>query len=66
VAPGWIPTERTVDASEADRESYIAGVPMGRMGLAEEVGNVVAFLASDASSFVTGQKISVNGGNTLG
>jgi 3-oxoacyl-[acyl-carrier protein] reductase len=66
VAPGWIPTERAVDASEADMESYISGVPMGRMGLAEEVGSVVAFLATDASSFVTGQTISVNGGNTLG
>jgi 3-oxoacyl-[acyl-carrier protein] reductase len=35
------------------------------MGLPEEVGRVVAFLASDDASFVTGQKIAVNGGNTL-
>jgi 3-oxoacyl-[acyl-carrier protein] reductase len=66
VAPGWIPTERSVDATEADKMAYVRGVPMGRMGLAEEVGRVVAFLASDAASFVNGQKIAVNGGNTLG
>ncbi len=65
VAPGWIPTDRSVDATEADKQAYTRGVPLGRMGLAEEVGRVVAFLASDAASFVTGQKIAVNGGNTL-
>ena len=45
--------------------AYVRGVALGRMGLPEEVGKVVAFLASDAASFVTGQKIAVNGGNTL-
>jgi 3-oxoacyl-[acyl-carrier protein] reductase len=65
VAPGWIPTERALDATEADKSAYTRGVPLGRMGLPEEVGRVVAFLASDAASFITGQKIAVNGGNTL-
>lgn len=65
VAPGWIPTERHAGVDEAEMREYIAGVPLGRMGLAEEVGRVVAFLASDAASFVNGQKIAVNGGNTL-
>jgi 3-oxoacyl-[acyl-carrier protein] reductase len=65
VAPGWIPTERALDATEADKLAYTRGVPLGRMGLPEEVGRVVAFLASDAASFITGQKIAVNGGNTL-
>ena len=65
VAPGWIPTERSLDATDADMQAYIAGVPLGRMGLAEEVGRTVAFLASAAASFVNGQKIAVNGGNTL-
>jgi len=45
--------------------AYARAVPMGRMGLPEEVAHTVAFLASDASAFITGQKISVNGGNTL-
>jgi 3-oxoacyl-[acyl-carrier protein] reductase len=65
VAPGWIPTERAFAASEDDKRAYAQGVPLGRMGQPEEVGRVVAFLASDASSFITGQKIAVNGGNTL-
>jgi len=65
VAPGWIPTERAFEASEEDRLGYKRGVALQRMGLPEEVGKVVAFLASDAASFVTGQKIAVNGGNTL-
>jgi 3-oxoacyl-[acyl-carrier protein] reductase len=65
VAPGWIPTERAFEASEEDKLAYVRGVALGRMGVAEEVGRVVAFLASDGASFVTGQKIAVNGGNTL-
>ena len=65
VAPGWIPTERAFSATEAEKAAYVQAVPMQRMGVPEEVGRVVAFLASDAASFVTGQKLSVNGGNTL-
>jgi 3-oxoacyl-[acyl-carrier protein] reductase len=65
VAPGWIPTERSMDASAADKEAYARGVPLRRMGQAEEVGRVVAFLAGDGASFINGQKIAVNGGNTL-
>ena len=65
VAPGWIPTERAFAATEEEKDGYVRGVALGRMGLPEEVGRVVAFLASDAASFVTGQKIAVNGGNTL-
>ncbi|MEA2542852.1 MAG: 3-oxoacyl-[acyl-carrier protein] reductase [Acidobacteriaceae bacterium] len=65
VAPGWIPTERHADASQEDLESYAANVPMNRMGTPEDVAKVVAFLASDAAGFITGQRFSVNGGNTL-
>ncbi len=65
VAPGWIPTERSFAATDEDKRAYASAVPLERMGMAEEVGRVVAFLASDAASFVTGQKIAVNGGNTL-
>jgi 3-oxoacyl-[acyl-carrier protein] reductase len=65
VAPGCIPTDRPLDATAADLQAYIAAVPAGRMGLPEEVARAVAFLASDAASFINGQKIAVNGGNTL-
>lgn len=65
VAPGWIPTERAFEATEEDKLAYAQGVALGRMGVPEEVGRVVAFLASEDAGFVTGQKIAVNGGNTL-
>ena len=65
VAPGWIPTERHTGSSQAEMASYTARVPMKHMGSPEDVANTVAFLASDAGKFITGQKISVNGGNTL-
>lgn len=65
VAPGWIPTERSADAPEAEMRAYAHTVPLRRMGTAEEVGRVVAFLAGDGASFINGQKIAVNGGNTL-
>jgi len=65
VAPGWIPTERAFAATEEDKLAYARGVALGRMGVPEEVGRVVAFLASEDAGFVTGQKIAVNGGNTL-
>jgi 3-oxoacyl-[acyl-carrier protein] reductase len=65
VAPGWIPTERHLHASQGEMDAYTERVPMKHMGTAEDVANTVAFLASDAGRFITGQKISVNGGNTL-
>jgi 3-oxoacyl-[acyl-carrier protein] reductase len=65
VAPGWIPTERHVNDPQDLKDAYAAAVPMGHMGVAEDVAEAVAFLASDGAKFITGQKLSVNGGNTL-
>ena len=65
VAPGWIPTERHAADSDESKQAYAAGVPMKRMGVPADIGEAVAFLASDAANFITGQKISVNGGNSL-
>jgi 3-oxoacyl-[acyl-carrier protein] reductase len=65
VAPGWIPTERHFDSTQAEMDAYTEKVPMKHMGTAEDIANTVAFLASDAGRFITGQKISVNGGNTV-
>jgi 3-oxoacyl-[acyl-carrier protein] reductase len=65
VAPGWIPTERHAGDSDESKQAYAAAVPMKRMGVPDDIGSAVAFLASDAAGFITGQKISVNGGNTL-
>ena len=65
VAPGWIPTERHADVSVDELEAYRQEVPMQKMGDAADVAKIVAFLASDSAGFITGQKFSVNGGNTL-
>jgi NAD(P)-dependent dehydrogenase (short-subunit alcohol dehydrogenase family) len=65
VSPGWIPTERHADIPDHVKEEYASHTPLKRLGLPEEVGKTVVFLASDAGAFITGQKISVNGGNTV-
>ena len=65
IAPGFIPTERHADVTQAEKDAYIANVPMKRMGEPEDVAHMAAFLASDAAGFITGQKFSVNGANTL-
>jgi gluconate 5-dehydrogenase len=65
VAPGWIPTERHAGDSQESKDAYAKAVPVGHMGEDEDVANAVAFLASDDAKFITGQKLSVNGGNTL-
>jgi 3-oxoacyl-[acyl-carrier protein] reductase len=65
VAPGWIPTERHADATQDELDSYARNVPMRRMGCPEDIARMVAFLSSDAAGFITGQKFTVNGGNTL-
>jgi 3-oxoacyl-[acyl-carrier protein] reductase len=65
VSPGWIPTERHADVPADAMRDYASRTPLRRMGSPQEVGKTVAFLASDAAAFITGQKISVNGGNTV-
>ena len=65
VSPGWIPTERHAGDPQDMKDAYAAAVPVGHMGDPEDVAEAVAFLASDAAKFITGQKLSVNGGNTL-
>jgi 3-oxoacyl-[acyl-carrier protein] reductase len=65
VAPGWIPTERHAGTTQAELDTYSARVPMRRQGVPEDVGEAVAYLASEAARFITGQKLAVNGGHTL-
>ena len=62
VAPGFIDTDMTRELSEAQREAMLTQIPLGRLGQAEEIAKVVAFLASDGAAYVTGATIPVNGG----
>lgn len=62
VAPGFIETKLTNDYPVEVKKQMIEKIKMGRIGTAEEVANVILFLASDLSSYVTGQVIGVDGG----
>ena len=66
VAPGFIDTDMTAELSEQQRELMLDQIPLARLGQAEEVGATVAFLCSDAASYITGETIHVNGGMYMG
>lgn len=65
VAPGFIETSMTDVIPEKIREDMIHSVPLGRMGQAEDVANVVCFLASEEASYITGQVLKVDGGMVM-
>lgn len=65
VAPGYILTEMTEKLSDKVLDSIKQETPLGRAGNPDEVSNVVAFLASDASSYITGEVIRVDGGMAM-
>ncbi len=65
VAPGWIRTDMTADATEEEMVEAMREVPLGRIGEPEEIASVVAYLASPDAAYVTGQVLHVNGGMGL-
>ena len=65
VAPGYINTEMMETIPEKVMESIVGAIPVGRLGAAEEIAAVVAFLARDDASFITGSTLSVNGGQYM-
>lgn len=65
VAPGFIDTEMTKAMPEKTREAAVGTIPMGRMGLPEEIAAAVAFLAGSGSDYITGQVICVDGGMAI-
>lgn len=62
VAPGFIETDMTRALDEKVREEFISNIPLGRVGTPEDIAEAVLFLATDASNYITGQVINVNGG----
>ncbi len=62
VAPGFIDTDMTRALDDAQRAALLAQIPLGRLGSAAEVAGAVAFLASPAAAYVTGETLAVNGG----
>ncbi len=62
IAPGFIGTEMTEELDEKTKEQFLANIPMKRLGSGTDVANTVLYLASDLSTYVTGQVISVCGG----
>ena len=66
VSPGVIDTPFHEQFSTPEMiRSFVAQIPAGRMGKSEEIAKVIAFLASDAASFVVGETIEVNGGQLM-
>jgi 3-oxoacyl-[acyl-carrier protein] reductase len=65
VAPGFIATDMTEGLTEAVKRKAVEHIPLGRMGTAEEVAHLVAFLASDRAAYMTGSVVSVDGGIIL-
>jgi len=62
LAPGFIDTDMVAGLTDDQKQKTLSGIRMGRMGTAEEVANSALFLASDLSSYVTGQVLGVDGG----
>ncbi len=65
VAPGFIESPMTAALNETQRSAILAGVPMRRLGAAEDVAAAVVYLASEEAAYVTGQTLHVNGGMAM-
>ena len=66
VAPGFIDTDMTRALNEGQRNGLQTQIPLGRLGLPEDIAETVAFLVSDGAQYITGETIHVNGGLYMG
>jgi len=62
VAPGFIETDMTREMEASQRQALAAQIPLARLGLPEDIAEAVAFLASPAAAYITGETLNVNGG----
>ena len=62
VAPGMIDTQMNSNLKKDEIDQFVSDIPLGRIGTTQDVANIVSFLASDKSEYITGQVISTNGG----
>jgi acetoacetyl-CoA reductase len=65
IAPGYIATEMVKSIKEEIMKKIVEGIPVGRLGEPEEVARAVVFLAADDAAFITGETLSVNGGQHM-
>ncbi len=65
IAPGYIETDMTAKLPENVRSQMLSMIPLNRFGKANDVANVALFLASDTSSYITGQVIQIDGGMAM-
>lgn len=65
VAPGFVDTDMTQSLSDSVKETAVAQIPLGRFGKPQDIANMVAYLASDRASYITGQVICVDGGMAI-
>lgn len=65
IAPGFIQTKMTDVLNEGQKEGILRQIPMGKMGLPEDIANAVVFFASPLSDYITGQVLSVDGGMVM-
>jgi len=65
IAPGYIDTEMLAKVPERVLETIVAGIPVGRLGSADEIARCAAFLAADDAGFITGSTLTINGGQYM-
>ena len=65
IAPGYIDTEMVSSVPKAVLEQIVANIPVGRLGMTEEIARCVAFLAAEEAGFITGATLTVNGGQYI-
>jgi acetoacetyl-CoA reductase len=65
IAPGYVATELLANVSEKVMEAIVGQIPVGRLGEADEVARCVVFLAADASAWITGSTLTINGGQLM-